>query len=775
MIKPKKLLRLSVLIWMFGLVLADAGRVDAASKPNVLFLICDDLNCDLGCYGHTMVRSPNIDRLAARGLRFEHAYCQYPLCGPSRASFMAGLYPDQTLIRRNAIRIRERIPNILTMSQLFRRHGYTATRVGKIYHYNVPADIGNDGHDDAASWDHTVNPRGRDKDEESKVFTLLPGRYGGTLSWLAADGTDLEQTDGIAATAAIKILEKHAQDDTPFFLAVGLYRPHTPYVSPKRYFEMYPRDQIRVPKLPDGYLKTIPAPAQASVTRKKDQVNLPDDLARQAIQAYYASITFADAQVGRVLDGLKRLGLAENTIVVFTSDHGYHMGEHGHWQKTTLFENAARVPLIISVPGMKTAGKSSASFAEMIDFYPTLAELCELPRPGHLSGISLKPALDDATAKPRKVAFTQYGTGYSIRTARYRYTAWGVDGRDGDELYDHTSDPEEMVNLAEKPAYAKHVTEFSQILSRRIARAGLAPKGVKQIEPKPRSKSKSRRTSKAGDSIDFKPVLDYLKLPDTVTLGKCSAVDIDSNGRLYLFHRGKQPILCFDRSGNFIRSWGDDLIGMAHGLRIDGDDNIWVTDIGHHMVFKFSPKGKLLLAMGKTDKPGLDNDQFNKPTDIAFGTRGEIYVSDGYGNSRVMKFASNGKFLSQWGRPGKGRGEFNLPHAILVDAKGRVIVGDRENDRIQIFNSEGILLEVWPGFAPFGMELDTKGDLFVADGRASKVLRIDSNGTVNGSWGRKGSGPGEFNLPHMLASDSAGNLYVAEVGGMRLQKLLRKR
>ena len=494
MVMCKSLFRLFVIFWIIGLVLAHAGRLDAASKPNVLFLICDDLNCDLGCYGHKMVRSPNIDRLAARGLRFERAYCQYPLCGPSRASFMAGLYPDQTLIRRNAIRIRERIPNILTMSQLFRRHGYTATRVGKIYHYNVPADIGTPGHDDPASWDHTVNPRGRDKDEESKIFSLRPGKFGGTLSWLAADGTDLEQTDGIAATEAIKILEKHAEDKTPFFLAVGLYRPHTPYVSPKRYFEMYPRDRIRVPKLPKGYLETLPVPARNSITRKKDQMNLPDDLARQAIQAYYASITFADAQVGRVLDGLERLGLSENTVIIFTSDHGYHMGEHGHWQKTTLFENAARVPLIISVPGMKTAGESSVSPAEMVDFYPTLAELCELPKPGHLSGVSLKPVLDDAAAKPRKVAFTQYANGYSIRTARYRYTAWGVEGREGDELYDHTSDPKELVNLAETPAHAKKVAELSQLLRRRIAKAGQAPKGVKQIKPKSKSKKRSKKS-----------------------------------------------------------------------------------------------------------------------------------------------------------------------------------------------------------------------------------------------------------------------------------------
>lgn len=278
----------------------------------------------------------------------------------------------------------------------------------------------------------------------------------------------------------------------------------------------------------------------------------------------------------------------------------------------------------------------------------------------------------------------------------------------------------------------------------------------------------------AGDAIDFKPAAHFIELPEGLSLGPCSAVDFDSKGQMYLYHRGKQPILCFDRSGKFVRSWGDDLIGKAHGLRVDKHDHIWVTDIGNHRVFKFSPQGKLLLALGQSGKPGTDNDQFDQPTDIAFGPQGEIYVSDGYGNSRVMKFAANGRFLNKWGQPGKGKGEFDLPHSIVIDAKGRVLVGDRENDRVQVFDSEGTLLEVWPGFAPYGMELDAKGTLFVADGRANKVLQLNSTGKVINSWGRKGKGPGEFNLPHMLAADTAGNLHIAEIGGRRLQLLKRK-
>jgi iduronate 2-sulfatase len=472
-----------LLISFLAIQLSHSVRCEQAhaGKPNVLFVICDDLNCDLGCYGHPQAQSPNIDRLAKRGVRFVNAHCQYPLCGPSRASFMAGLYPDQTRIHRNAVYLRRHLPTVQTMSQMFRQHGYLATRIGKIYHYGVPRHIGTSGHDDPDSWDFTINPRGRDKDDEDLIFSLLPGLFGGTLSWLAAEGSDQEQTDGIGATEAIGMLKQYAEQEQPFFLAVGFYRPHTPFVSPKKYFQLYPRDQIRVPQISAGYLETIPKPARLSLTRKKYQVNLADDLARQAIQAYYASITFVDAQVGRVLDALDETGLADNTIVVFTSDHGYHMGEHGHWQKTTLFENATHVPLIIATPNSKDAGQSTRSLAEMVDFYPTLAELCDLPSPDYLSGVSLAPVLKNREAQPRKSALTQYMGGYSLRTARYRYTQWGPNGQDGAELYDHQSDPEELINLVSQPEHAPTVKRLAGQLQQRIAAATRVPEGLKQI------------------------------------------------------------------------------------------------------------------------------------------------------------------------------------------------------------------------------------------------------------------------------------------------------
>ncbi len=470
-------------VMCMGLYAAAAGADESTRKQpyNVLFLICDDLNCDLACYGHPQVESPNIDRLARRGVRFEQAHCQYPLCGPSRASFMTGLYPDQTLIHRNALYLRTHVPNVTTMSQLFRNNGYFATRIGKIFHYGVPRHIGTGGHDDPDSWDYTINPRGRDKDDEDKIFSLRPGSFGGTLSWLASEGTDQEQTDGIGATAAVKMLERFAERGQPFFLAVGFYRPHTPYVAPKADFARYPVDQIDVPQIPRGYYDSLPAPARRWLTRKKEQVGLDPALAKQAIQAYHASITFVDRQVGRVLDALDETGLADNTIVLLTSDHGYHMGEHGHYQKTTLFQNATRVPLIIALPGMKTAGQVAKGPVEMVDFYPTLAELAGLQAPDYLSGVSLVPTLRHPATSVRVSALTQLGNGYSIRTDRYRYTEWGDGGKSGKELYDHRTDPGEMTNLAGKPEMAPVVSQLAAELRFRVERARRAPRGVRQI------------------------------------------------------------------------------------------------------------------------------------------------------------------------------------------------------------------------------------------------------------------------------------------------------
>jgi arylsulfatase A-like enzyme len=395
---------------------------------------------------------------------------------------MTGLYPDQSLVHGNMVYVREHTPNVTTLPQAFRRAGYFAARIGKIYHYNVPTDIGTGGYDDPLSWHQTINPRGRDLDDQHLIFRLTPGKAGTqSLSWLAADGEDREQTDGIGAVEAIKLLERYSRDDTPFFLAVGLFRPHLPFVAPKKYFDMYPPEGIEAPKVPAGYLDTLPPQAQRTLTPQSEQVDLAHDVAQQAMQAYYASVSFVDAQLGLVLDALDETGLADNTVVVFTSDHGYHMGEHGHWQKVTLFENAARVPLIFAGPGVEAKGSKTDSLAEMVDIYPTLADLGGVQAPGYLSGVSLVPALKDPSATLRDSALTQLGSSYSIRTSRYRYTRWGkVSGSANAELYDHESDPDELRNLIRDPNQADVVKKMSALLDERIRDAAEPPEGVQQ-------------------------------------------------------------------------------------------------------------------------------------------------------------------------------------------------------------------------------------------------------------------------------------------------------
>lgn len=477
-----RIITVALVVFVFVTSLHIIAAKDSA-RLNVLFLISDDLNNDLGSYGHPLVKSPNIDRLAQRGVKFDRAYCQYPVCSPSRTSMLTGRRPNVTRILSNSGRkpggeysssphFREFIPDTVTLPQLFRQNGYFAARVGKLYHYGVPGQIGTDGLDDKLSWDHVVNPRGRDVDDEDKIFTLRPdadgpGRFGGTLSWLAADGTDDEQTDAMGAAAAIKLLEENK--DKPFFLAVGFFRPHTPYVAPKRYFDMYPLDKIVVPDAPAPRGRK---PEMAFANAKPEEAKMTDKMRREVIQAYYASTTFMDAQVGRVVDALDRLKLADKTIIVFTSDHGYHMGEHGMWQKMTLFENSARVPLIIVPPKTKQAGKVSPRIVELIDLYPTLAELCALPAPDYLDGAGLKPLLDNPKAKWSRPAFTQLQRGgvhgHSVRTERWRYNSWD-NGRRGSELYDHENDPREKNNLVADPKYATVVLDLKALLDKNWA------------------------------------------------------------------------------------------------------------------------------------------------------------------------------------------------------------------------------------------------------------------------------------------------------------------
>ncbi|MBI5092038.1 MAG: sulfatase, partial [Candidatus Hydrogenedentes bacterium] len=426
----------------------------------------------------------NIDRLAARGILFDHAYCQFPLCNPSRASFMTGLRPDTTRVFENQTQFRENVPDAVTIPQSFAKAGYYAARVGKIYHYGVPGQIGTSGLDDPVSWEKFVNPKGRDVDDIGMAevtqlgadgkATTVTGKglrdTGATLSWLAAEGGDSEQTDGVGATEAVKLLEERAKTGKPFYLAVGFYRPHTPFIAPKSYFAMYSRDEFKLPVIPPNLKDLFPAPALA--TQKPAEVAMSDDLRRRALQAYSASTSFMDAQVGVVLDALERLNLADNTIVVFHSDHGYHLGEKNLWQKRSLFDESARVPLIVCVPGNNANGKTCRRTVEIVSLHRTLADLCGVTPGPATQGHSMGTLVRNPEAGWSHPAFTQVTrggagekqiTGRSIRTERWRYTEWD-EGKAGVELYDHEHDPDEMKNIASDPALGDSVTDLRVLL-----------------------------------------------------------------------------------------------------------------------------------------------------------------------------------------------------------------------------------------------------------------------------------------------------------------------
>ena len=443
-----------------------AAPAGPAKKKNVLFFASDDLNCCLSCYGDPLVKTPNIDRLAARGTVFQRAYCQYPLCSPSRTSLMTGMRPDVTQVYDLQKHFRSVLPDVVTLPQMFMRNGYYAARVGKIYHYGVPGDIGTSGLDDPASWNYFFNPRGRDKDEEGKLTNYTPTRgLGSSLAFLSAEGADEEQTDGIGATEAIRLLEQHK--DKPFFIACGFYRPHTPYIAPKKYFDRVPLEAVQVAKADPNLPQEKPEGALAS-TKPWPWFGVNEQQLRESKRAYYAAIEFMDAQLGRVLDALDRLGLADNTVLVFWGDNGYHLGELGLLMKQSTFENSARIPLIIADPTQKATGKASTRTVELLDIYPTLAEVCGLEPPAGLQGKSLKPLLDDPQAAWDKPAFTQVWrgsyNGHSVRTERYRYTEWGDAGERGVELYDYQTDPAEARNLAADPAHAETVAKLRALV-----------------------------------------------------------------------------------------------------------------------------------------------------------------------------------------------------------------------------------------------------------------------------------------------------------------------
>ena len=438
--------------------------------PNVLFIISDDLTTTaVSCYENQACHTPNIDRLASQGMRYTRSYCQYPVCGPSRASLMFGYYPSATQTY-GYVSGRENVGDERrSWSQLFKDNGYYTARVSKIYHMGVPIDIerGSNGTDDEASWTERFNSPGPEWKAEGEAelvqnnpYGKIERRGGNVMTIVKADGDDLAHSDGKTAEKASELIRKHK--DEPFFLAVGFVRPHVPFVAPKKYFEPYPYDQVVLPPKVQNDWDDIPAKGINYVTSVNARMS--EEQEKKAVAGYYAAVSYMDAQVGKVLKTLEEEGLEDNTIVIFTSDHGFHLGEHRFWMKVSLHEESARVPLIIKVPGKKPG--VCHSFVELLDLYPTVAELAGLTYSDYLQGKSLVKTLDDPDHKVRDAAFsvTKGGDVYLLRTEKWAYIQYDEDAESGMELFDMEYDPKQYNNLAYNPKYEAIVKNFQEEL-----------------------------------------------------------------------------------------------------------------------------------------------------------------------------------------------------------------------------------------------------------------------------------------------------------------------
>ncbi len=457
-------------VLFFGIVSTACVANEATQIRNVLFIIADDLRANvLGCYGDAICKTPNLDALASRGMLFNRAYCQGTSCAPSRQSMMFSRYQGVGPVN---------------LGQHFRENGWYSARVGKIYHMRVPGDIiaGTNGLDVASSWTERFNSPGLEAHTpgdyaclnlneftdslENRQSTKMPHRMFVSVQY---DGDGSDQADYKSASKAIELLREHA--DERFFLAVGLVRPHYPMVAPRQFFEPYPWQQMLLPPQQTGDLDDIPRLGLASTISSKNPIGKYPDNQKRMWSAYYAAVTFMDAQVGRILDELDQLGLRETTAVVFTSDHGYHLGDHQFWQKSNLHEQVLRVPLIVSAHGYP-AGKSD-SMVELVDLFPTLSELTGLRVPASVQGKSLVPVLRDPSAVVKKHAIS-FHQGYSLRDDRWHYMRY----RDGSrELYDMNTDPGEFDNRASDPLLVETISDLDRNLDRSLLEFGIQPSG----------------------------------------------------------------------------------------------------------------------------------------------------------------------------------------------------------------------------------------------------------------------------------------------------------
>lgn len=444
------LVSLSVMTLLTGAGPADAPK---ARPWNILFLMSDDMRPDLGAYGHALARSPNIDALAAAGVRFDRAYCQYPLCNPSRTSLLTGRHPTTTGVLDNSGDFRKLHPDWVTLPEHFKANGYVSLRTGKIFHGGI---------DDAKSWTEGAEPRRQVTKADIKTRQANSDRF------VVLEGDGESHADYRTADRAIEFLRDHK--DHPFFLACGFTKPHSAPTAPRKHFDLYDASKVQLPvnfvarpTVPDGFPNPSITPnADLFIGRDASEAQ-----AREMTRAYLASITFVDENLGRVVAELDRLGLRENTVVVFWGDHGYHLGEMGKWAKHgSLFEVGTRVPLIVVAPGAKGNGQAVSAPVQTLDLVPTLCELCGLAPPAGIEGRSLRPLLENPAAPWDHPAYSVAGNrknlGVGVRTARYRYAEWDG-GKNGAMLFDHKNDPNELKNLADDPAFAKVRDELAEL------------------------------------------------------------------------------------------------------------------------------------------------------------------------------------------------------------------------------------------------------------------------------------------------------------------------
>ncbi|MEM9158864.1 MAG: sulfatase [Verrucomicrobiota bacterium] len=478
------------LIGCLSMTLITTSCSFAGERPNVLFIVCDDLNTHVSTSGYEQIKTPNFDRLAETGMTFNRAYCQYPVCNSSRTSFLHSLYPQSSGVVSNKVDIRDTRPGTISLPQLFKENGYWTAATGKVYH-NEKSTPGKDTWDESHWFDNEEMPmvtpvREAFESEHGPVTDRKNRKKWREIYYNIATQTknqkpgygpsglrDDQHKDGKNALKIVKWLENKSFGDKPFFISMGVHKPHGPFLAPDKYFDLYPKKDLQYSLPSLDFWETTTLDAR---TRRHEGFDFEwgvenELLRRDYMQAYHACISFIDAQIGVVLDSLDENGYADNTIVVLISDHGYHLGEHFIWGKVTLFEVCNRVPMLMRAPGLTEAGSKTEGLVELLDIYPTLAELCGMRTPEHVQGKSLVDNLRKPSAKGKDVVYTVVARGQSlgkaIRTERWRYTKW----RSGEELYDLRGDPEELRNLATSPEHKSTLNKMRKYLEKMDTRA----------------------------------------------------------------------------------------------------------------------------------------------------------------------------------------------------------------------------------------------------------------------------------------------------------------